>query len=361
MENNRQICGVDQRPGFKGDSGVNGHWNIALFVLWAWLFLTPSEEPRISAASGPPAAPAKVTASYGGEAGYQAPIWVAHELKLFIKHGISSELVRIAGGSLSMATLLSNSSQLSQSAAVSPIQGVLAGGDLVIIATSINRAAVSVIAQPKSVKRPQDLAGKTVGLVGRGEMNEFFFLNALKKWGVDPKTVTLIAIAGSQPRLTAVAAGTIDATVVSVPFTFEAERLNLTVLVDFATGSDPFPQSNLVVRREFLRSNRETLKRLLVAYVEAIHTIKADPEKALPIMKKYMRISDDRIAKRSYDYYSKLFSQPPLTEEKGIDVILKFLSGQPGYSAAKSAKASDFFDNSLLLDLQRDGYFSRFK
>ena len=260
-----------------------------------------------------------------------------------------------------MAALLSNSSQVSQSAAVSPIQGTLAGGDFVIIATSTNRAAASVIAQPRSVKRPQDLAGKTVGLVGRGEMNEFFFLNALKTWGVDPKTVTLLAIAGSQPRLTAVAAGTIDATVVTVPFTFEAERLNLTILADFSTWSDPFPQSNLVVRREFLRSNRETLKRLLMAYVEAIYTIKADPEKALPIIKKYARISDDRIAKRSYEYYSKLFSQPPLTEEKGIDVILKFLSGQPGYPAAKSAKASDFFDNSLLLELQRDGYFSAFK
>ncbi len=305
--------------------------------------------------------PVKITASYGGEAGYQAPIWVAHELKLFSKYGISSELVRITGGSLSMATLLSNSTQVSQSAAVSPIQGALLGADFVIIATSINRAAVSVIAQPKSVKKPQDLVGKTVALVGRGEMNEFFFLNALKKWGVDPKTVTLLAIAGSQPRLTAVAAGTIDATVVSVPFTFEAERLNLSILADFATGPDPFPQSNLVVRREFLRSNREVLKRFLMAYVEAIYTIKAEPEKALPILKRYARITDDRIARRSYDYYSKLFSQPPITDEKGIDVILRFLSGQPGYAAAKNAKAGEFFDNSLILELQRDGYFSRFK
>ncbi len=157
------------------------------------------------------------------------------------------------------------------------------------------------------------------------------------------------------------AAGTIDATVVSVPFTFEAERLNLSVLADFATGPDPFPQSNLVVRREFLRSNRDILKRFLMAYVEAIHTIKTDPEKALPILKRYARISDDRIARRSYDYYSKLFSQPPLTDDKGIDVILRFLAGQPGYAVAKNAKTGDFFDNSLLLELQRDGYFSRFR
>ena len=35
----------------------------------------------------------KIMASYGGELGYQAPLWVAHDLKLFAKQGISSELI----------------------------------------------------------------------------------------------------------------------------------------------------------------------------------------------------------------------------------------------------------------------------
>jgi len=340
---------------------VNRHGRISFFVLFAWLFSTFAwSGPTFAAAASPPQA-TKILASYGGELGYQAPIWIAHELKLFAKYGIASEIIRIAGGSRSMATLLSNATQVSQSAGVSPIQGTLAGADFVIIATSTNRATVSIIAQPKTIKKPQDLVGKIVGLVGRGEMNEFFFMNALRQWGIDPKTVTLTAIPGSQLRLVALAAGTIDATVLAPPFTFEAEKLNLTTLADFATGSEPFPQSGLVVRREFLRSNRETVKRYLMAYTEAIHTIKIDPERSLPIIKKYMQITDDQIARRSYDYYSKLFSQPPLTEERGIAVVLEFLSGQPGFVSAKSAKAGDFFDNSLLLELQREGYFSRFK
>jgi hypothetical protein len=54
-------------------------------------------------------------------------------------------------------------------------------------------------------------------------------------------------------------------------------------------------------------------------------------------------------------------SQPPLTEEKGIGVVLKFLATQPGFANAKNAKAEDFFDNSVLLELQREGYLARFK
>jgi ABC-type nitrate/sulfonate/bicarbonate transport system substrate-binding protein len=303
----------------------------------------------------------KIMASYGGELGYQAPLWMAHDLKLFAKQGISSELIRIAGGSRSMAALFANATQVSQSAGVSPVQVDLAGGDAVIVATSTNRATVSIVAQPKTIKKPQDLVGRSVGLVGRGEMNEFFFLTALERWGIDPKSVTILTIPGSQPRLVAVAAGTIDATVLAPPFTFEAEKFNLNTLADFATGSEPFPQSGLVVRKEYLRNNRDTVKRMLMAYGEAIHILKTDSERSTAIMKKYMRITDDIIAKRSYEYYSKLFSQPPLTEEKGVAVVLKFLATQSGMANAKNAKTEDFFDNSVVQELQREGFFARLK
>jgi NitT/TauT family transport system substrate-binding protein len=327
-----------------------------LAILFALFFVL--EQSAVDGAQSTP--PTKITAGYGGELGYQAPLWIAHELKFFAKHGMISELVRIAGGSRSTSALLSNALQLSQSAGVAPVQASLAGGDLVIIATSTNRATVSIVGQPKTVKRPQDLVGKTVGLVGRGEMNEFFFINALERWGIDPKSVTFVAIPGTQPRLAAVVAGTIDATILAPPFSFEAEKYNLTPLADFATGSDPFPQSGLVVRKELLRTNRDLVKRMLTSYIEAIHVLKTDAEKSLPIMKKYMRIADDVIAKRSYEYYSKLFSFPPLTDEKGVSVVLKFLVTQ-GMVNAKNAKADDFFDNSLLAELQREGVFARLK
>jgi len=329
----------------------------ALLLVLASIAIHDCGRPASYAAS----APIRIKASYGGELGYQAPIWIAHELKLFAKQGIESELIRIAGGSRSIATLMSNSIQVAQSAGVSTVQADLVGGDVVIVATSTNRATVAIVAQPKTVKKPQDLAGKSVGLVGRGDMNEYFFLNALDRWGIDPKSITFLAIPGSQPRLVAVANGNLDATILAPPFTFEAEKLQLATLADFSTSSDPFPQSGLVVRKEYLRNNRDAVKKILMAYIEAIHILKNDAARSTPIVKKYMRITDDAIAKRSFDYYSKLFSQPPLTEEKGIATVLKFLATQSEFANAKSAKAADFFDNGVIAELQREGYLARFK
>jgi ABC-type nitrate/sulfonate/bicarbonate transport system substrate-binding protein len=344
---------VSRKSGVKGKGLVSGIFVAFLggFAIFAQLGLL------FAAQSGP----TKITVGYGGELGYQAPIWIAHDLKLFAKHGMTSELVRIAGGARSTAALLSDALQLSQSAGVAPVQANLAGGDLVIIATSTNRPTVSIVGQPKTVKKPQDLIGKKVGLVGLGEMNTFFFFNALERWGIDPKSVTILSIPGTQPRLAAIIAGAIDATVLAPPFSFEAEKYNLTQLANFAAGTDPFPQSGLVVRKELLRSNRDLVKRMLMAYVEAIHTLKTDEEKSLPIMKKYMRITDDGIAKRSYEYYSKLFSMPPFTDEKGVGAVLKFLATQPGSASAKNAKPEEFFDNSLMQELQREGFFARLK
>ena len=59
-------------------------------------------------------------------------------------------------------------------------------------------------------------------------------------------------------------------------------------------------------------------------------------------MKKYTRITDDAIAKRSYEYYSKLFSQPPLTEEKGVGVVLKFLADSSRHGKREECQGGRF-------------------
>jgi hypothetical protein len=50
-----------------------------------------------------------------------------------------------------------------------------------------------------------------------------------------------------------------------------------------------------------------------------------------------------------------------LTDERGIGAVLKFLATQPGGGGAKSAKPEEFFDNGLLQELQREGFFARLK
>ena len=137
-----------------------------------WLFAIVSVVALSQTFAAQSSAPGtKIMASYGGELGYQAPLWMAHDLKLFAKQGISSELIRIAGGSRSMAALFANATQVSQSAGVSPVQVDLAGGDAVIVAT-FDQPRHGEHRGPAQDDKEAPGLGRPVGGAGRARRDE---------------------------------------------------------------------------------------------------------------------------------------------------------------------------------------------
>jgi ABC-type nitrate/sulfonate/bicarbonate transport system substrate-binding protein len=52
----------------------------------------------------------RYTVSYGGFAGYHAPLWAAKDLGLFAKHGLNADPVMISGSPRGMQAVLSGSS-----------------------------------------------------------------------------------------------------------------------------------------------------------------------------------------------------------------------------------------------------------
>jgi ABC-type nitrate/sulfonate/bicarbonate transport system substrate-binding protein len=52
----------------------------------------------------------RYTVSYGGFAGYHAPLWAAKDLGLFAKYGLNADPVMISGSPRGMQALLSGSS-----------------------------------------------------------------------------------------------------------------------------------------------------------------------------------------------------------------------------------------------------------
>jgi len=134
--------------------------------------------------------------------------------------------------------------------------------------------------------------------------------------GDRPKSVTVLAIPGrSRARRRGRRHHRCDRP--GPPFSFEAERYNLTPLADFATGTDPFPQFRLVVRKELLRSNRDLVKRMLMAYVERFNVLKTECREKPADHEKIHAHHREVIAKPATILFQAVFL-PPLTEEKGI-------------------------------------------
>jgi len=105
-----------------------------------------------------------------------------------------------------------------------------------------------------------------------------------------------------------------------------------------------------------LKSNRYTMKRLLMALVDATHFFKTGKEESKKIMAKYTRHTNEAFLESAYQSSNKLFEKVPLVNREGMDVQVKdAVSRKPG----STLKVDDVVDDSLVLELEKEGFISR--
>ncbi len=294
--------------------------------------------------------------SYDGHAGFQGPIWATKDLGLFEKYGLKTELVLIGGSARGMAALLAGSSHFAQGSASAPIPIRLRGGDIAVIAGALNRFPFSVVAQ-KEIRKPADLVGKRIGIVNFGGSNDLAVALALREWNIPRQAVTIFASGGAPERLAALANKTIDATVLSPPETVAAARLGMNTLAQLSDLKAAFPQTVITVRRSYLEKNRETVKRFVRAYSEAIYQFKTDRAKGVAVYTKRLKQQDAKIVEDTYDYFAPKFSFPPRVDRNGMRNALELVPALP--EPKGEINVEQFIDESLIDELEREGFFKK--
>lgn len=300
-----------------------------------------------------------VLISYDGYAGFQGPLWAAKDLELFRKHGLKAEMVLITGSTRAMAALISGSSDFAQGSASAPIPIRLRGGDIVVVAAALNRFPFSVVAQ-KEIRKPSDLTGKKIGILNFGGSNDLAITLALKEWNIPRQAVTIFASGGAPERLAALSTRAIDASVLSPPETIVAARLGLNILAHLSDLKAAFPQTVITVRRSFLEKNRETVKRFVRAYSEAIYDFKTDKAKAIAVYANRLKQQDPKVLEATYDYFAPKFSFPPRIDRDGIRNALELVSDRDR-EAKGGVNVEQFIDETVIDELEREGFFKKLR
>jgi NitT/TauT family transport system substrate-binding protein len=298
------------------------------------------------------AQPVLVRAGYGGTAGYQLPLWVNREAGLAKKYGIDLEILLIGAGSLNMQALVGGSIQLSQNSASAAIQAALKGAPVVIIATAESKIPFQIIARPE-IKDPQQLRGRRIGTSRFGGSGDTAIQAALKAWKIDSRDVKVLQSGSTGARISALTLGHIDATIISYPEIFYARKLGMNVLGDVGDFLS-YPNTSVIVARSFLEKQRSLVKNMLKAQIEAIHMIRTNRELTLRILKKYLKVNDPEAIDATYEFFSLRMLEPPRAETEGIKNILADFG-------ALQRSPNDFFDMSLLDELEREGFFQRLR
>ena len=292
--------------------------------------------------------------SYSGNSGQNIPFWVTYDAGMFKKHGLSADLVLISGGLTNIQAIMANEIRFSYLGGASPIQAAIQGADIVILATVYGLMPYGLITGG-NVRSAADLKGKRAAVSRIGGIEEVAIRAAMEKLGLGPKDITFIQAGPDALRIAAVEAGSASAAAVAPPALFAAAARGLRIMADLGALGVKYPTSVIAARRATVAQDRATAKRFLMALIEGLHLYKQRKDYAIQVTAKYTKQNDPQILSQTYDYFAKNVPLMPLTDSSVIEAGLA-AAEKPGGKTAK-----DLYDNSLLQELEQEGFLKKLK
>jgi NitT/TauT family transport system substrate-binding protein len=274
-----------------------------------------------------------------------APLYVAQDAGIFRKHGFALEMVFIAGGSLSTQALIGKSLDFLQTGGPPFLNAYVRGARLKIIGGVTNILPYVLITGGR-ITSSEQLRGKKIGISRFGSNTDFVVRLALGHLGLNASDVTILQVGGSQSRLVALKAGTIDATVLSPEEALAAQKVGMNTLLDFVAKGVEFPHVNIVAREDYLQAQAPLVKRFMAAYLEGIRFFKTHKNEAVRKMMVLSRLNDRDIAEKAFDVYSRSLPDDGRPTMKGLESVLAdFAKEEP---KAKGLTVAQIVDLSFL-------------
>jgi NitT/TauT family transport system substrate-binding protein len=237
------------------------------------------------------------------------------------------------------------------------MQANFAGADTVIVATVLKKFLFSIFSRPE-ITQMADLKGKLFGATRFGTLSDFASRFALEKSGLNPeRDITMVQTGGQPETVVALLTGKVQGAALSVPAIMRAKKANMRELLDMAKLEATIHQNGVVTTRKYLKTNEDTVRRFLRAYIEGAALAKKDKAFATKVMAKYLGTSDREMLDDAYERVTLHLEIPPYPSVEGVAVLLKTLEKtQP---KALTAKAEDFIDARLVREIEKSGFMDR--
>ena len=286
------------------------------------------------------------------------PFWIAHELKLFEKYGLETELVYV-NGSRPILAMLGGSIDVSQVGGAAAVAAIAQGAELAMLGTVFNRLTFAIHAAPQ-IKQVSDLKGKTLATGSIGGNSYFAALVFLKhfNWAAN-RDVGVTAAGGSPEVLAGLLQGKFQAGVLAPPTSTTASKMGYREVFDLAGLDFSFPVISVVSTKKYIDVNPDVILNVLRGTAEAIHLYKTRPELTLPVVAKYMRVpKNDPALVQSQESLGKFMNQDLAPTLEGIKFVLEFLAEKQ--ASLKAKNPSDFVDARFIRKLDEEGFFRKF-
>jgi NitT/TauT family transport system substrate-binding protein len=294
---------------------------------------------------------APVTVGYPQLSGGSMPLWVIAENHLDQRYGVDVKPIYIAGGAILTHSLIAGDVTIALTGGA-VVGAILGGADLTYIGIGLSTYGFTVYAKPE-IKDINDLRGKVFGVITKGASSDHAAIALFKRYGIRyGQDVQILYFARQGDLLASLQKGIISGGVFSSPTTVMAKRLGFKKLVDIASFKYPYPHNAIATRKSFIRQNPEAIKGFLKAYLASVKIIHQQPEVAKKALRDFLGSKDPEMIDDSYESLKDLFLKVPYMPDEAIRTVLS-LSDNP---KAATAEPKDFYDNSLLKELEDSGF-----
>ncbi len=300
----------------------------------------------------------RIKLDYSSVDASNAAWYTAQEVGFFKKNGLDSELVYIPSTTTAVSAIIAGEIPVGNAAGSGVASAAVGGANLIMVACMLNTLPYELVVQ-QNIRSAEDLRGKSIGISRIGSASDVAARALIKGLGLEPvKDVPILQVGGAPERAGAFRSGRI-AGFPSPPGIIQlAEGMPHRVLIstaDFQKRYD-FPYICATTTKPFLSSHRETVKRVLMALIEATHFFKTRKEESKKILAKYNRQNNAAYLESAYTAVAKLYDRVPLVTREGTEVQIKdALARKPG----ATLRVEDIVDDSIVRELEKDGFIDK--
>jgi NitT/TauT family transport system substrate-binding protein len=311
-----------------------------------------------AASSGQPAKPLQhASMLWVGATASQSIAWLAEDGGYFRKNGVDVDLSFQSGSPTASASLAGGHVDFVQMAGPAVISSDAKGADEVMV-MGLVPVPTFVLMVSADVRTPDQLKGKSVGVVQVGSSDDFMLRAALQHWGLRPDTdVKIVPLNSIQGQIAAFQQHLVQGLVVDPPNDLLAEQVGGHRLVRIADLGIPYQAAGLVTTRTFLRQHRAIVVDVVQAMIQAIHRFKTDRAFAERTMAHYLKTDDKKVLDASYQAFAGIFPREPLPNLAGLREIAD-LDQQAGLIKGP-VDVSAMADSSIVTQLQKNGFIDR--
>ena len=283
--------------------------------------------------------------------------WCGTEAGVFKKQGLEVSFPVIeTTGPEAVAGLARGDWDFCQTGTLPVVENFLCGGDVVVLFRNALQHDNLCIALRHELKTLAELDGKRVGVLSDATSGQTG-INARLTIERAGATATYVGLGSYGNIYQALIAGEIDAGPLPLHLRFAGEPQYRWNIFGLAFGGAV--PSVFATTRNLIATNRALVMRVAKGFIETVHAFKTQPDVYIPMLQRFLKVSDRKLLEDQYKFYVPLYPQVPrmALSAEGMQSIRDTFAKK--YPAAQKLQESDFVDSSFIDELEQSEFIKK--